>query len=216
MGNYDNLIIWLIGSNASGKTTQAALIHKHFRKLFKDDYLPRFKMVMMDDEMKTFWTDTSSATANVGIFKHPIIYDGQKPTECSGTDTLSKKVQIQKAFEVACDERPIVIVEGVMATGTWIDFIKQPNNKVILLLMDISVKEDLIRIQKRRAKRKGVDWQEIKITDKTEKNITGKVSGFKRMFEKLKPRVDESYIIDGEQSIKKIQKQIRKIIKNNL
>lgn len=206
------LVVWFIGSNATGKTTQAAMLHNWMRR----GEMHELVITRFGDNNKNCFTTLSEFTVNLGKFVHPLILpkdSGHKPLECCGTDTLSTKKQIMESFHEACNHSPIVVVEGVMATGQWIKFLKNDETEVALIHIDLDLQTNLERLIERRRKKQDlpVDYQ---LKEKTIKNIGGKVRGFTSMFDKLAPQVDYSLRIDGTNTIVNIHDSITDFIMN--
>lgn len=217
----NNLIIWFIGSNATGKTTQAALLHLYFRRLFdeeKKNHLNRYVQKVVDG-IPVKYTLLSTVSANIGHFNHPITSELEdKTTMTCGTDTINKKEQIKKSVELALREVPIVVVEGVMATATWIDFLAGKDKELILIHMSLDLETNLKRLLQRRSNKKQIDFKDSleALTEKTLKNIEGKVRGFKGMFEKLKKEADVAFSVDASKSAQWVHFNIVKKIKQSL
>lgn len=238
------IVIWLVGSNATGKTTQAALIHK---KLRSELYLAKF--VQGSDEYDVDWiyTQCGEYTANLGRFSHSallseyemevaeakvekwiklekknstIISRGAlkkakqhlkylQPTDCCGTDTMSKKAQIMAAFETTTSSPSrIIVVEGIMATGTWIDFLKTKNTVVFMVHLKISLEDNVMRLRARRAAKKNITPNLVEFKPKTMQNISGKIRGFESLYKRMEPKTDYNMEIDAMENINVINKKI--------
>lgn len=162
------IVVWLIGSNASGKTTQAKMLHNSLGN--------KPKQILRGEDYK------------ITTFGNIINLGEVNDNQCTGADTLKGKVEFIKSFEVAMKLRPvIIIVDAIMATGQFIEFLNKPNVILFPILLDyITVNSNIDRIKQRRAKKKSVDPDSIQIDEKTYKNIEGKIRGFRSLFEKAK------------------------------
>lgn len=216
----DNLVIWFIGANAAGKTTQAALLHKYFRDVF-DEGKQHLNKYVKEERNGTLvsYTVLSPVSTNVGKFNHPItsVVEDNTTATC-GTDTINKKEQIIASFEAALAETPIVIMEGVMATGTWIDFLKRKGVELVLIHMEMDTEDTLARLLARRAEKTGKTELEMfeQLQEKTIKNIDGKVRGFRSMYKKLSPLADYAFSVDATKDANWIHYDILNKIKQVL
>src|SRR5690606_7019990 len=107
------LVIWFIGGNSVGKTTNANLIHHFFKDIVGGE---RKVIEWIEEDKKCAYTQMNLLSSNLGIFGK---------TACGGTDTLNSKFQIRRSFEEALEASEAVIVEGIMATGTWVEFLRR-------------------------------------------------------------------------------------------
>jgi len=188
-----NYVIWFLGANASGKSTLSAKVQAKLRKLFPRGCKPEADFI--NDQGTIILTKTSRVSANLGKFNHPVLYQDPIPTNaCCGTDTLPKKALIARALEVAGyepNEIKFTFVEGIMATRQWIDLFPK-GHQILLVLLDIEIDHCMLRLIQRRSEKKGLEQNEVleSLTEKTVANVTGKINGFRRMFEDLKLRRD--------------------------
>lgn len=213
-----NTVIWFIGANASGKSTLSANVQYKLRKLYSRGSDPGFDFV--HENGKVLLTRTSGLSCNLGKFNHPKLYqDPIKTNACCGTDTLPKKELISRALEVssyAPNGIKFIFVEGIMATRQWVDLFPS-GYRILLVLLDISIDHCMLRLIQRRSEKKGLEQSEVleSLTEKTVANVTGKIAGFRKMFDDLKLRrditslrfdIDENFDIEYATSV--ILKQI--------
>ena len=181
-------IIWLIGSNASGKTTQSKLLHQHFKT--KD--IEHHKWIEDGDNVKF---TTFGRIGHVGL-----VGDNQ----CTGTDTLNSKKSIDMSLAYCLYNCDIVILDGIMATGQWSEIINQYDiaKTIVILLQFDKLEDNLRRVAERRVYKKIdeggndgadiadfeflVDYELDDFKEKTIKNISSKFKGFKSMYERVK------------------------------
>lgn len=192
MANKKNLIIWFVGGSSVGKTTQASNVHTYFKN--KCNY-GKVEYIKWNKEGKTYgYTFMNPISANLGKFG---------ATACSGTDTLGSKKQIQESLEFALKRRQVVVIEGIMATAQWIDFIRRPDAVVWIILLDCTEKANFRRLQRRRSLKLQVPIDTIEITQKTKDNLAGKLRGFRSLFLKVKDRCDYATYLDTSKSTAK-------------
>jgi adenylate kinase family enzyme len=175
------LCIWIIGGSGVGKTTLAASIHSMIAELTKAALKPQ--IIGWGDKDKEFvFTRMSKYSSNLGTF-------GQ--TACGGTDSLSTKDRISGSYLEAIKHSPIVVIEGIMATSTWFDWIKEPDRtKLFLIHLEISPEENFRRLRIRRAARKGIKPEDVELQPKTLDNLSSKLKNFRNLYRKIAPKSD--------------------------
>ncbi|HPI19501.1 MAG TPA: hypothetical protein PKY56_03950 [Candidatus Kapabacteria bacterium] len=174
------LVIWIIGGNSTGKTTLARNIHKFFQNIAT----PTEKVISVGD---FYYTEMSKYSCNVGDLLK---------SQCAGCDTLGTKQQIINCFEYVVDRYPVVVLEGIMATGTWIEFLKRDDTIVFTILLNVTPETNFSMVSKRRAIKKGISQFEVEVTEKTRENMSSKLRGFMSLYERMKPKSDYSLIIE--------------------
>ena len=188
------ITLWLLGSNASGKTTQAKKLHSLF-----GTSQPKFNEFVLNGQ-KCCYTEFKGGIANVGWVKD---------NQCAGTDSLATREKIEQSYTRALlsPSTKIVIVDGIMATGRWVDFLKNDKSLLFVVLLDFeSVITNAKRIQQRRAAKDGGVIKPL--DEKTLKNIEGKIKNFRRMFERVSEVADLNMSINARQDIEEIHSQI--------
>ncbi len=181
-----NLIIWLIGGNSVGKTTQARRIHSYLGGLTNESFDPQI-VKWIENEKKCCYTLMSPLSANLGELAK---------TACGGTDTLNSKFQIQRSLEEVRKVREVVIIEGIMATGQWIDFLATSNTVLLTILLDVSEDNNFRRLRQRRGAKMGIDPSEVQISVKTQENLSSKLRGFRSLFSRASQRSNYSMSLD--------------------
>ena len=198
--NKDNRItLWIIGSNGSGKTTQAKLLHQ-----IEPNSSPIYKTSSLAGSTICYTEfGPSHLVCNVGWVKD---------NQCTGVDSLSTREQIEKSYQKALfSQNKIIIVDGIMATGTWLNFLRNDKTKLIVILLHFeSTIQNAKRIQQRRANKENGVVRPIE--EKTFKNLEGKIKGFKSMFDKAKQVADESLQINANLPEQEIHEAICKLI----
>lgn len=185
-----NLVIWIIGGNAVGKSTACAHLHQYFKELCEDMSEP--KIIQGDDYCFTKMSKYSSNLGKFGI------------SQCAGADTLNTKALVIKSFEEALKVTPVVMIDAILSTGTWIEFLKRDDTLVFLILLDMDEESNFKRLRKRRAKKQGIRASEVEIKPKTRENMALKLKGFRSLYLRMIPQVDfhlkfDAEIFDAEQ-----------------
>lgn len=197
----DKLTIWLLGSNATGKSTQAALIHLLMRKLIKaEDYQSKF-CEFQEDGIKYSYTKVSPISANLGIFNHPLTSkEGEKTNACCGTDRLSTKEQIYRAYLAALNDPDIKIitVDAIMATGQFINFLNNSESRLLTVLLDCTENTNFKRLAARRGAKLGIDPSEVELSERTRENLSTKLRNFRSTFSRTKDQADNSLSISTD------------------
>lgn len=192
-----NLVIWIIGSNSVGKSTLAANLHLYFIQKFSEtgDFdLQYFMQNVQENEAK--FTICSPVSVNIGKFNHPLLTQEGKTNECCGTDNVANKQSIIESVKLAKQTCPIIIIEGIMATGQWIDFLSDDETEVCLILLETELEANLKRLRQRRAKKLGCLLSEVPDFDtKTIENISGKVRGFTSLFHRVEQKCEHKLIL---------------------
>lgn len=200
-------VIWIIGSNCSGKTTQSKLIHKNLNKSKYKQIINVLFTNSLNEDDNTFIT-LYDTTCHVGK-----VEDNQ----CTGTDSLSTKDKIEMSYLdlILNHDKNIVLIDGVLATSLWSGIINQVkpmfNIETSVYLLDYKTNEaNYARLRQRRANKTGKPVESIVLEEKTLLNVAGKIKGFRSMFEKVKDDFNVSCIIDAELPIAEIHKIIVK------
>jgi adenylate kinase family enzyme len=195
-------LIWFLGSNASGKTTQSKLLHE----------------ALSDPTSKKLITENfGEVELKATIFDNSCHVGHLKDNQCTGTDTINTKSGIDLSFCYLLSQNPkYIIVDGIMCTSTWLDIFTQFPDSVdiiVILLQFPTVEDNLKRVVERRVCKmieKGgndgadiadfdytVEYEFDNLEQKTIKNVSGKFKGFKSMFEKVKTSCKYSVEIDA-------------------
>lgn len=201
-----NKVVWIIGANATGKTTQSKLLHFALN-LNSNKVISELHFINSKGEVdKTSFTLYDNS-AHVGALRD---------NQCTGTDSLSTKDQIEMAY--LSISSPLIVIDGIMATGSWVDMIKQVNDieTYIILLNFDKLEDNLERVQERRWQKKPTTANGHKcyeeLNEKTIKNITGKWRGFYSLYCKVYNQFDHYTMIEATLSKEEINKQILNFI----
>ncbi len=193
----NKVVLWIIGGNSTGKTTCARKIHEYFREIAEIQHNPA--ILFKENQIK--YTFYSNLSCNLGDLTK---------SQCGGTDTLGKKDVIIATYNKAIQKYPIVVIEGIMATGQWIEFIKfKPEIKVFLLLLNMTPEANFNRLKQRKGIKSSKPTTEILLTQKTMDNLSGKLRGFQSLFNRMQPFVDDSLQLDVDDlSISQVWSQV--------
>lgn len=192
MENKDVITTWFIGSNACGKTTQAKLLHKAFQS--------KEKIVIKTPEFKI--TDFG-LICNLGV-----VNDNQ----CSGADTLSGMNQFVRSYEEALDtEAGLIVVDAIMATGQFLNFLKNKKSYLLTVLLDFEdVHQNVTRVILRRQKKR--PGKVIQFNGKTLENLQRKIQVFRNLYRKAEVVSDYAIKINAERPMMEIHNEVLKAI----
>lgn len=157
-------VVWLIGSNGTGKTTQS----KKLLKFFSD-----YEYKISSKESQYCYTKTG-IVAGLGKFSEK---------DCCGCDTLPNKATIRNSYLKAIDDEDVslVVIDGIMSTNTWIDFIRERDVKLLVVHFEIDLDNNILRVLYRR-KITDLDNYPIEKIESLASNLNGKINGFKKQF----------------------------------
>lgn len=214
MSKNKTTLIWLMGSNATGKTTQAKLIHEALSDLKTKELIT--EKLDGDLVIKATMFDNSGHIGHL------------KDNQCTGTDTINSKEGVDASFcYLLSNDVPYIIVDGIMCTGQWVHIFNQFPDKVqvlVVLFQFPTLEDNLRRIAERRAYKKIedggndgadihdfeniVEWFYEELDEKTKKNVGSKFKNFKNMYERVKKDCDFSMEIDASLHIDDIHVEI--------
>lgn len=177
------LVIWFIGGNSVGKTTQARAIHQFFSIYSVQSDKPSKIVEWEESGKKIAYTKMNKLSSNLGRLTD---------RQCSGTDTMGSKDQIFHSFDAALADSQVVIIEGIMATGKWIELLRRDDVVLWTILLDVSEDVNFMRLRQRRGIKLGIDPSEVQIARKTQENLSSKLRGFRSLFDRAQPVSDYS------------------------
>lgn len=189
-------VIWIIGGNAAGKTTQARMFHDTFGTEEKE--IVNFNIDGIDSSLTYY-----GKTAHVGAIKD---------AQCSGTDTLGKKQQIELAFDQCIDIEGVdyVVLEPIMGSGSYIQMFRKFDVKIYIILLYYStLEQNLERLQQRRSA-KGRPLEEFR--ERTKHNVESKRKNFISLFNRVKDQCDASLKISATLSAEEIHHKIANFV----
>lgn len=211
--NNQKILIWIMGSNASGKTTQSKLIHEALSGKEKE---------LITEQL------FGSVVVKATLFENSSHIGHLKDNQCTGTDTINSKEGVDASFcyLLLNSSTSYIVVDGILCTAQWLSIFKQfPNVKILVILLQFpTLEQNLRRVVERRVYKKieagGNDLADImdfemfvemgieNLEEKTLKNVGSKFKGFKSMYEKVKPECDYCIEIDASLSIEEIHVEI--------
>lgn len=200
-------VIWMIGSNGSGKTTQ-------MRNLVR---------ALNSDKGKKFSIKQKEFDYCYTVFEDMCVLGKIGENQCTGLDNVFSQLKVEGVFrsldKSMKEDKSIVLIESIMATFNWYKSIMQVFEKteeearLIVFHLDFSIHHNLTRIQKRRAKKNGrEDWYNIVLEDTTYKNIASKNGNFRALANKIKAENEQVFTLKAEESEKSITSSILRII----
>lgn len=194
-------VIWFIGSNSSGKTTQCRMLHEHISGFNK-----KIHKGVTENEVEWVYT-TFGKTSHVGA-----VNDNQ----CTGTDTLPLKVNVEASY-LKClmdSKSDYVLLDPIMSTFQYVEMLRQFPIKLYLVYLHFeTAEENFDRVIKRR-EQKTQKFGEIVLSDKTKENISRKQQNFYNLYNKAKHECDKHILVNANDKPRKIHKQIRKLLNN--
>jgi len=201
-------VIWILGSNACGKTSQSKLIHENCNGT-KVKEIKQIDFINENDEDEKTFVTIYDKTSHVGK-----VEDNQ----CTGTDSLNKRSMIEMAYLylVLSTTVETIVIDGILATATWSPMIHQVNSQqkvqtILILLNYKSVEANYARLKQRRANKTGEPIESIVLSENTQSNVLSKYKGFKNMYEKIKDQFNVSVEIDADLPAMTIHRRITQI-----
>lgn len=190
------IVIWLLGSNGSGKTTQCKNILDYFNGLPKNKPTPELKTKYVDSVMKSCYTVyRGSGVAVLGVLGK---------NQCTGLDSVYSKIGadgVVESLKNALNDKEvqIILVECVFGTFSWYEnWVKaklRDKFKLIFIHLEMSLWENYRRIQWRRAKKLGVtNWKDIELEDTVYKNVGNKNRETRVIYQKLAGQHEKSKV----------------------
>lgn len=178
-------VIMIIGSNSSGKTSQAKLIHKNYNGTGSAKEIRQIDFINEDGEQDKTFVTLYDKSAHVGKM--------EDDTQCTGTDSLNSRARVEMAYLylMLSTKIEVIVLDAILSTGTWSEMIHQvqtqQNIHTVLILLNYSSPEaNYARLRQRRSNKTGQPVDSIILSDKTQENVFSKLKGFKNMFEKIK------------------------------
>lgn len=99
-----------------------------------------------------------------------------------------------------------VILDPIMSTGKYIDFIRVAQVKLYCFFLDFKTPEDnFLRVMSRREAKTG-KFEEL--SEKTKENLTTKVRNFRSLYNRVKDKCDVKYCFDALDEKEKIYGKI--------
>lgn len=195
-------VIWLFGSNSSGKTTQARLIHESLSGSTEKQIFAGFT-----DNLKWEYT-LYNDTAHIG---------GMRENQCTGTDTLPLKAQVALTYDEIFKRQPdidVIILDPIMSTGQHVELLRKHEINLLCIYLHFETAEDnFYRVIHRRYLKTGVVED---LSDKTKDNLSRKVNNFHRLYNRAKDLCDASIKINAEEELEDIHLKILGFLEKNM
>lgn len=201
------VLIWMLGSNASGKTSLARRLHETFGN---DD--PETTINKLDDGKPYSYTTFGKGCANIG-----------KVTEnlCSGTDTIPSKKGVEQAYKELLNLNiEVIIADAVMSTAQWMHFFSEPKDVLVyVVLFEFKdIEANVMKVAHRNVLRQKLKQgsNELPTSDeifeavvnlrpKTIDNLIRKKPLFRNMYETVKQKADAFDEFDADSDMDDIQ-----------
>lgn len=195
------MVVWLVGSFSSGKTTQS----KMFCEKFSDERV----FINKDVGSKKIKATLFGKVSNIGLLND---------NACSGADNIQDKISRALSVIYCTKNTNITFVDGALFTNSWWDmFLKNSDIILLVLLEHNSFEKNLEYLKNRR----GIKEKDYVFRDRTLKNLKGHNSRAHNIYYKH----SEKYLRENDRRIainaslskeeihRKIVKKIYKMIK---
>lgn len=195
-------VIWIYGSNASGKTTQAKLIHE-----FLSDSVDKTIFAGFEGGLKWEYT----------LYDNSVHIGGIRENQCTGTDTLPQKAQVILTYdEIMKRERNIdvIVLDPIMSTGQHVELLRKYKVNLLVVYLHFETAEDnFYRVIHRRYLKTGLIED---LADKTKENLARKQNNFYRLYERTKHLCDAHIKINAEEELEEIHFKILSFLNENM
>lgn len=172
----NKIVIWFLGSNGTGKTTQTKNILNMVGEPEKIEIVQGY-----EEEVEYRYTKFGSMIAALGTVSD---------RDCCGCDTLKNKASIRLSYLKAIEDCQIVLIDGIMSTGTWIEFIREKDVKLLVVHFKIELENNLLRVLGRRGKEiHEVDDENL---ERLAGNLQGKIKGFHNQYLRQSQNADKN------------------------
>lgn len=201
------MIIWILGSMASGKTTLNKRLFKSLQ--FTNTIMSSSLMQGNVDEDNYIYTKSKSdgsIVSSIGILK--------EGTATCGIDPVMGKLKttgVELSIKLAFKQSDFVIVEGAQAAITWYDFIQKIDPNFLLVHLNISYDENIKRLKLRQFKklysREPVNNEHLllSISDKNYDSVLGKNKQYNNIWTKISDKVKNKIQVDATLSESEVE-----------
>jgi len=195
-------VIWIYGSNASGKTTQARLIHESLSNSAE-------KTIFSGFEGGLKWEYT--------LYDNSVHIGGIKDNQCTGTDTLPQKSQVILTYDEIMKREAsidVIVLDPIMSTGKHIELLRKYSINLLVIYLHFETPEDnFYRVIHRRYIKSGIVED---LSDKTKENLAGKQRGFYSLYERTKHLCDAHIKINADEELEDIHLKILEFLSDNM
>lgn len=194
-------VIWILGSIASGKTS----LNKSLLNSLGDE---KPKLIERDNCVFTHYGLISS----LGIINE---------SQCCGLDRVSSRLKnqgIENSLVEALKVSEWVIVESIMSASTWVDFLRNHADKLVMVHLYASFEATVNRLKLRKFEKlkhsDRPDWvRDIDLSDANYEFIRKTRMQYKSIYDKYNSKADSCIEIDTTSvSTKEISRNVIKLI----
>lgn len=177
-------IIWILGTNAVGKTSLSRNIHKYYNNT------PNYKLINTPERVGRAGITLFQNTAHVGFLE-----DG---VATGGSDMISKKVDFERSvnFALAFKKVKIIVLDALMATGQWKEFLRKEDIELITIHLFCSESENIKRLIKRRTEKYPDDIEKQQVSEYTASKVFSKRRYYFNLFKWAEEYSDVAIEID--------------------
>lgn len=200
------MIIWIMGSMASGKTTLNKALMYTLSNVSEDT---DDELVKGTEDGVNYMYTKLGRVASIGQMKKGVATCGIDPV-MGWLKTEGVELSIRKANE-DCE---FVIVEGAQAAYTWFDFMEKIDAEFLLVHLNISYDENIKRLKLRQYKKLHNDYPDnnehllLSISDKNYDSVLGKNKQYMNIWNKVQDRVRNRLQIDALNSPEQIEMEV--------
>lgn len=210
------MIIWIIGSMASGKTT----LNKGLISCISHCRIGDGELIQGVEKGVDFMYTKFDDVASIGVMKDGVATCGIDPV-MGKLKTTGVELSIKKAHE-KCD---FVIVEGAQAAVTWLPFISNVDPNFLFVHLDLRYDDNIQRLKLRQYKKlHGTDPKDnehllMSITDKNYDSVIGKNKQYLNLWNKIsgdiKNKIQVNALMSPANIMYSVIKEINKITSND-
>lgn len=199
------MIVWILGSMASGKTT----LNKGLFEILCSSTLPfeerKIEVVAGEEGGVNYMYTKSYNVASIGQLKQGVATCGIDPV-MGKLKTEGVELSIRKANQ-DCE---FVIIEGAQAAYTWFDFVEKIDPEFLLIHLNISYDDNIKRLKLRQFikanNRNPINNEhlELSISNRNYDSVLGKNKQYSNIWDKVQGRVKNMVQIDATLSQRKV------------
>lgn len=170
--NMKKHIVWILGTNASGKTSLSRNVHKinntdtsKYRKILTPGRIGRCGITLFEN------------TAHIGFL--------EAHAATNGSDMISKKADMRRTIEFALslNQVKVVVLDALMSTSTWREFLRRDDIILTVVHVFCEEKENVERLRRRRIEKYPDDPDKQIVTDVTAGKVWSKRKYFFNLFD---------------------------------
>lgn len=198
-------IIWILGTNAVGKTSLSRNIHRHYNYHFATN----FRLIKTPQRVSRAGITLYDNTAHIGFLENGVA--------TSGSDMIQKKEDFERSvnFALKFNKVKIVVLDALMATGQWKEFLRKEDCELITIHLFCSEEENLKRLKKRRTEKYPNDPEKQEVSDYTASKVFSKRRYYFNLYKWAEEYSDVAVEIDTTK-IKSPDKLFQILLENNI